>query len=59
MFSGDEFAGLLAVISESDSVELKLSVRESDQRSAVVALRLDPLEAHIGQVVFVATKAAG
>ena len=42
-FSGEE----LALIKEADSVELKLTVPESDQRSAVVAFGMDPLEAQI------------
>lgn len=51
-FSGEELVRLLAVIKESDSVELKLTVPESDQRSSVTALGMDPLEAQIRQVVF-------
>ena len=52
-FSGEELdASCSALIKESDSVELKLTVPESDQRSAVVALGLDPLEAQIRQVFF-------
>jgi hypothetical protein len=51
-FSADELARLLALIKEADSVELKLTVPESDQRSAVVGLGLDPLEAQIRQIFF-------
>jgi hypothetical protein len=51
-FSGDELNALLALSKESDSVELKLTVPESRQRSAVMALGMDPLEAQIRQVVF-------
>src|SRR3954453_17317234 len=51
-FSGEELSALLALTKESDSVELKLTVPESDQRSTVVALGMDPLEAQIRQVVF-------
>jgi hypothetical protein len=36
----------------SDSVELKLTVPETDQRSTVAALEMDPLEAQIRQVFF-------
>ena len=43
---------LLGLIKESDSVELKLTVPESHQRSTVVALGMDPLEAQIRQVFF-------
>ncbi len=51
-FSGDELTLLLALIKESDSVELKLTVPETDQRSAIAALELDPLQAQIRQVFF-------
>src|SRR5262245_21986101 len=43
---------MLDLLKDSDSVELKLTVPEHDQRSAVVALGLDPLEAQIRQVFF-------
>ena len=43
---------LLALIKDSDSVELKVTVPESEQRSAIAALGLDPLEAQIRQVFF-------
>ena len=48
----DRLAELMALIRESDSVELKLTVPEHDHRSAMAALGLDPLEAQIRQVVF-------
>jgi hypothetical protein len=51
-FTGEQLAELLALIGESDSVELKLTVPESHQRSTVTALGVDPLEAQIRQVVF-------
>jgi hypothetical protein len=51
-FSGDELADLLALIKESDSVELKLTVPESHQRSTIVSLGMDPLDAQIRQVFF-------
>jgi len=50
--SDADLSELLALIKESDSVELKLTVPESDQRSAIVSLGLDPLEAQIRQVFF-------
>jgi hypothetical protein len=52
IFSGDELTLLLGLIKESDSVELKLTVPETDQRSGIAALELDPLEAQIRQVFF-------
>ena len=51
-FSGEQLAEVLALIKDSDSVELKLTVPESDQRSTVAALGMDPLEAQIRQVFF-------
>jgi hypothetical protein len=51
-FSGEELTKLLALIREADSVELKLTVPETDQRSAATALGLDPLQAQIRQIYF-------
>jgi hypothetical protein len=51
-FSNEEVARLLALLKDADSVELKLTVPEPHQRSAVAALELDPLEAEIRQVFF-------
>ena len=45
-------AELLALIRHADSVELKLTVPEHDQRSTVHALGMDPVEAQIRQVFF-------
>jgi hypothetical protein len=50
--SQEQIAEMLDLIKDSDSVELKLTVPEHDQRSAVVALGMDPLEAQIRQVFF-------
>ena len=50
--SDEQFGRLTALIEESDSVELKLTVPEADQRSTVTALGLDPLDAQIRQVFF-------
>ena len=43
---------LLGLVKDADSVELKLSVDASQQRSAVEALGLDPLEAQVRLVHF-------
>ena len=43
---------LLDLVKDADSVELKLSVDASHQRSAVEALGLDPLEAQVRLVHF-------
>jgi hypothetical protein len=48
----EEFEQMFALIKDADSVELKLTVPESDQRSTVVALGMDPLDAEIRQVFF-------
>ena len=50
--SHEQISEMLALLKDSDSVELKLTVQEHDQRSAVVALGMDPLEAQIRQVYF-------
>ena len=48
--SGDELAKLVSLIGGADSVELKLTIPETAQRSTVAALKLDPLDAQIRQV---------
>ena len=50
--SDEDLARVLELAKQSDSVELKLTVPASDQRRAVAALELDPLEAQIRQVFF-------
>jgi hypothetical protein len=50
--SDEQLEELLALIKGADSVELKLTVPEAGQRSAVVALGMDPLDAQIRQVFF-------
>jgi hypothetical protein len=50
--SDDELVDVLALAKRSDSVELKLTVPASDQRAAITALDLDPLDARIRQVFF-------
>ena len=53
--SDEQLTDLLALVEDADSVELKLTVPESDQRSAIGALDLDPLDAEIRQVFFFET----
>ncbi len=48
----EELPRLMALIADADSVELKLTVPESEHRSAVASLGMDPLEAQIRQVFF-------
>src|SRR6476469_1600437 len=50
--SDDDVASVIALIKDSDTVELKLTVPESDHRSTVSALDMDPVEAQIRQVFF-------
>ncbi|MBV8303945.1 MAG: adenylate cyclase, partial [Acidimicrobiia bacterium] len=47
-----QLAEMLALANQSDSVELKLTVPDTDQRSAITALNMDPLEAQVRQVFF-------
>jgi hypothetical protein len=50
--SDDDLVRVTALIKDSDSVELKLTVPEVDHRSTLAALQIDPLEAQIRQVFF-------
>ncbi len=50
--SDDDLARVAALIEGSDSVELKLTVPETEHSSTVAALEMDPLEAQIRQVFF-------
>jgi hypothetical protein len=50
--SDDDLARVIALMKGSDSVELKLTVPESDQRTTLAALGIDPLDAQIRQVFF-------
>jgi hypothetical protein len=47
-----ELEQVLALTKDADSVELKLTVPDSERRSTVTALGMDPLEAQIRQVYF-------
>ena len=55
-FSTDELARLLGLLEGADSVELKLTVPDGDQRSAARALHMDPLDAELSQVFFLDTR---
>ena len=50
--SDKEFQRLVGLVKGADSVELKLTIPESDQRSAVEALDMDPLNGQLRQVYF-------
>jgi hypothetical protein len=55
LLSDEQRTALAALLEDSDTVELKLTVPEQDQRSTVAALGLDPLQAKIRQVFFLDT----
>jgi hypothetical protein len=55
LLSAEERTALAALLDHCDTVELKLTVPEQDQRSTVAALGLDPLQAEIRQVFFLDT----
>ena len=48
----DQLDELMDLLEGADSVELKLTVPDGHQRSAVRALEMDPLEAELRQVFF-------
>ena len=50
--SNDQLIEVLGLIKGADSVELKLTMPESSQRSTAAALEMDPLDAQIRQVFF-------
>lgn len=50
--SDEDLVRVLDLSKRSDSVELKLTVPAADQRAAVTALDMDPLDAQIRQVFF-------
>jgi hypothetical protein len=50
--SDGDLQRLLGLVDKADSVELKLTIPETDQRSAVDALDMDPLEGQLRQVYF-------
>lgn len=51
-FTDEQIAELLELAKGSDTIELKLTVPDSDIRSTGEALGMDPIEAEIRQVVF-------
>src|SRR3954466_10759424 len=53
--SSEQLPELLGLIKSSDSVELKLTVPEVDDRSTIRSLGMDPVESQIRQVVFFET----
>jgi hypothetical protein len=48
----EQLVDLSALVKDADSVELKLTVPDSERRATVVGLGMDPLEAQIRQVFF-------
>jgi hypothetical protein len=55
LLSDEQRTELAALLDHCNTVELKLTVPEQDQRSTVAALGLDPLQAEIRQVFFLDT----
>jgi hypothetical protein len=53
--SPEQLGQMLALMKDSDSVELKATVAEPEHRSAIDALDIDPLQAQIRQVFFLDT----
>ncbi len=47
-----QLAEALALTRDADSVELKLTIPDSQRRTTVAALEIDPLDAQIRQVYF-------
>jgi hypothetical protein len=50
--SNEQLTELLGLIGSADSVELKVTLPESEHRSAIGALGLDPLDGQIRQIYF-------
>jgi hypothetical protein len=50
--TSEQLVEVLALIKGADTVELKLTVPETDHRSALAALDIDPIDAQMRQVVF-------
>ena len=50
-----ELGEVLTLIKQSDSVELKLTIPQTDHRATTEALGLDPLQGQIRQVFFLDT----
>jgi hypothetical protein len=53
--SDERLVEMLALMRGADSVELKLTIPEEQQRSAITALRMDPLDGQIRLVYFLDT----
>src|SRR5262245_57087090 len=50
--SDEQLVEVMKLIGDADSVELKLTVPDADSRRTLSALKIDPLDAQIRQVVF-------
>jgi hypothetical protein len=53
--SDEQLGEMLRLIDQADTVELKVTISEGKQRSALSALEIDPLDAQIRQVFFFET----
>jgi hypothetical protein len=52
VLSDEQLSELLGLIEDADSVELKLTIPETEQQAAVAQVGVDPLDAQIRQVYF-------
>ncbi len=50
--SDEDVGRVIALLKDSDTVELKLTIPESEHRATIGALDIDPLDAQIRQVFF-------
>ncbi|WP_051551262.1 hypothetical protein [Nocardioides sp. URHA0020] len=54
-YTAEQLTGVLALLPDVDSVELKLSVGDQDRPGVVAALGIDTLDARVRQVAFIDT----
>ena len=52
LLSDDDLASMLKLVAEADSVELKLTVPDTERQATIAALGIDPLDAEMRQVFF-------
>ena len=50
--TGEQLMEMLKLLKGADTIELKLTIPEADQRSAIRSLGMDPLDAQVRQIVF-------
>ncbi len=52
LLSDEELAAMFELVAEADSVELKLTVPDTERQATIAALGIDPLDAEMRQVFF-------